>query len=393
MLIWKHLAFLALVLHPGSATENNCSSVYNRIPGEFFSIPIFKAIFIPVHPSTNPVPLPAVNSDLTVDCGPDIITLEVNQCTAQWAGFNYTGLAMNGQYNNSLCLGIMDSSVDPPVVRQIVDESPGSGVFSSFSSIQSVIITGFIDTPRTSEGVISYSTDLYYHFSCRYPLEYFINNTQIVASSVSVATKGNNGTFINTLSMSVYNDSDYNNPLVVPEAGLALRTKIFVEVKATNLSGSCNINSRTTVELNGRDLLSRFYFDAFRFVEHHSQQKSSLYLHCIVRLCEPTKCQELLNACNGNMRKRREVVEPFGSEASESSTVSVGPIFTRDNDAVDQASSPESGIGAQQGERSESNTGLAVGLVFGCGATVLLVLGSWFVVKKFWMGGRIGSFR
>ena len=51
------------------------------------------------------------------------------------------------------------------------------------------------------------------------------------------------------------------------------------------------------------------------------------------------------------------------------------------------------GIGAQQGERSESNTGLAVGLVFGCGATVLLVLGSWFVVKKFWMGGRIGSFR
>lgn len=117
MLIWKHLAFLALVLHPGSATENNCSSVYNRIPGEFFSIPIFKAIFIPVHPSTNPVPLPAVNSDLTVDCGPNIITLEVNQCTAQWAGFNYTGLAMNGQYNNSLCLGIMDSSVDPPVVR------------------------------------------------------------------------------------------------------------------------------------------------------------------------------------------------------------------------------------------------------------------------------------
>ncbi|XP_041947304.1 zona pellucida-like domain-containing protein 1 isoform X1 [Alosa sapidissima] len=401
MITWKQLAFLAFILHPGLASANNCSAVYDRIP---------------------------VNSDLTVDCGTNTITLEVNLCTVQWAGFNDTTLAMNGQHNNSLCLGIQDSTVDPPVVRfhlpvndsqenpcrtswQIVNEAAGSGIFSAFSNIQSVVITGFIVTPRSSEGIISYSTDLYYHFSCRYPLEYFINNTQIVASSVSVATKGNNGTFINTLSMSVYNDSGYNNPLVVPDSGLALRTNVYVEVKATNLTGSfnvmldhcfatpspynvsvseqydffigCNIASRTTVELNGLDLRSRFYFEAFRFVQHHSQQKSTLYLHCIVRLCEPTKCQELLNACSGNNgRRRRDVVEPFGAESPESTTVSVGPIFTRDNaDAVDQASAPESG--AQQGERSSSSTGLAVGLVFGCGASVLLVLGGWFVVKKY----------
>ena len=65
---------------------------------------------------------------------------------------------------------------------QIVDETPDpAGPFSGFSSIQSVIITGYIDTPRSDQGLISYSTDLYYHFSCRYPLEYLINNTQIVA--------------------------------------------------------------------------------------------------------------------------------------------------------------------------------------------------------------------
>lgn len=53
-----------------------------------------------------------------------------------------------------------------------------------------------------------------------------------------------------------------------------------------------------------------------------------------------------------------------------------------------------SGASAQQGERSQSNTGLAIGLVFGCGATVLLVLGSWFVVKKFLLtGSGIGLFR
>lgn len=125
-----------------------------------------------------------------------------------------------------------------------MDEPPDpKGPFSSFSSIQSVIITGYIDTPRSDQGLISYSTDLYYHFSCRYPLEYLINNTQIVAcvlfivqkithvtqkwylydlyyselwisklsfsfpcsSSVSVATSDNNGTFIDTLKMSVFN--------------------------------------------------------------------------------------------------------------------------------------------------------------------------------------------
>lgn len=52
------------------------------------------------------------------------------------------------------------------------------------------------------------------------------------------------------------------------------------------------------------------------------------------------------------------------------------------------------GASAQQGERSQSNTELAIGLVFGCGATVLLVLGGWFVVKKFVLtGSGIGLYR
>lgn len=63
-----------------------------------------------------------------------------------------------------------------------MDEAPDpTSPFSSFLNIQSVIITGYIDTLRSDQGIISYSTDLYYQFSCRYPLEYLINNTQIVA--------------------------------------------------------------------------------------------------------------------------------------------------------------------------------------------------------------------
>lgn len=34
-------------------------------------------------------------------------------------------------------------------------------------------------------------------------------------------------------------------------------------------------------------------------------------------------------------------------------------------------------------------TGLAVGMVFGSAAAVLLVLGGWFVLKKFYMAGGL----
>lgn len=52
-----------------------------------------------------------------VDCGTTVITLEVNLCSANWAGFNASGLALNGNHNISSCLGSVDTGVDPPVVR------------------------------------------------------------------------------------------------------------------------------------------------------------------------------------------------------------------------------------------------------------------------------------
>uniref|UniRef100_A0A673A9D7 Si:dkey-103g5.3 n=1 Tax=Sphaeramia orbicularis TaxID=375764 RepID=A0A673A9D7_9TELE len=293
------------------------------------------------------------NSDLSVDCGTTIISLEINYCTAKWSGFNYTNLALNGKHNTTECQGSLDTSVNPPVIRfqlpinQSQDNpSPDpTGPFSQFLSVQSVIITSFIDTPRSDQGVISYSTDLYYHFSCRYPLEYLINNTEIVAD--------NNGTFIKNLKMGVYNDSSFAFPLMMPSTGLELRTTVYVEVKAINLTGNfhvlldhcfgtptaynmtnteqhnfftgCSVDQRTVVLRNGLSTVARFNFEAFRFVQHRNQAKSSLYLHCILRLCEPDQCQSILAACNN--RKRRSVT-PFGEESSESATISVGPLYT-----------------------------------------------------------------
>ncbi|KAI3354286.1 hypothetical protein L3Q82_018819, partial [Scortum barcoo] len=347
MTLYLCLPLLVVLLQPALCLYN-CSSEYERTPD---------------------------NSDLAVECGSNMITLEINLCTAQWAGFNITELALNGNHNTSECLGSVDTSVNPPVIRyqlpvnhsqdnpcrqslQIVDEIPDpTGPFSSFLSIQSVIITGYIDTPRADQGLISYSTDLYYHFSCRYPLEYLINNTQIVASSVSVATRDNNGTFIDTLKMGVFNDTDYGHLLVVPSTGLELRTRIYVEVKAVNLTGNFNVlldhcfgtptpfnmshseqhnffvgcimNQRTSVTINGLSKVARFNFEAFRFVQHRDRAQSSIYLHCILRLCEPSKCQELLSVSNEVASERDEVNVP----------------------------------------------GLVVGVVFGSAAAVLLVLG------------------
>ncbi|TMS07881.1 Zona pellucida-like domain-containing protein 1 [Larimichthys crocea] len=358
-----------------------------------------------------------------------MITLEVNLCTAQWSGFNTSDLALNGNHNTTDCLGSIDTSVNPPVIRyelpvnhslnnpcrqslQIVDEAPDpSGPFSSFSSIQSVIITGYIDTPRSDQGVISYSTDLYYHFSCRYPLEYLVNNTEIVASSVSVATSDNNGTFIDTLKMAVFNDTDYSYPLTVPSTGLQLRTLVYVEVKAVNLTGNfnllldhcfgtptaynmthteqhnfftgCSVTERTSVTSNGVSKVARFNFEAFRFVQHRDQARSSIYLHCIMRLCEPNKCQELLNSCN---RRRKRSLAPFGKESTDSATVSAGPLYMAGEDRPSAAAYNDD----MESETDDLNvTGLVVGLVFGSAAAAMLVLGGWCVLKKFALTGGL----
>ncbi|XP_028276392.1 zona pellucida-like domain-containing protein 1 [Parambassis ranga] len=399
------LPLLAVLLQPALCLYN-CSSQYQRTPD---------------------------NSDLIVDCGTSMISLSINLCTAQWAGFNASDLALNGNHNNSECQGSLDTSVNPPIIRyqlpvnhsdanpcrqslQIVNEVPDpTGPFSSFLSIQSVIITGYIDTPRSDQGVISYATDLYYHFSCRYPLEYLINNTQIVASSVSVATSDNNGTFIDTLKMGVFNDSDYGFPVVVPPTGLELRTRIYAEVKAVNLTGNfyvlldhcfatpspynmsqseqhnfftgCSVDQRTTMTSNGISKIARFNFETFRFVQHRDQEKSSIYLHCILRLCEPNKCQELLSACRS---RRRRSLTPFGEESSESATVSVGPLYVARED-LSSAAAYSNNIAS---ERDDNNvTGLVVGVVFGSAAAALLVLGGWFVLKRFyWAGGLSHAF-
>lgn len=55
------------------------------------------------------------------------------------------------------------------------------------------------------------------------------------------------------------------------------------------------MEQRASVTSNGLSTASRFDFEAFRFVRHRDRPRSSIYVHCILRLCEPSRCRELLS--------------------------------------------------------------------------------------------------
>lgn len=57
--------------------------------------------------------------------------------------------------------------------------APGSGIFSDFSNIQTINISGVVRSQDPTTGIVTYNTELSYHYSCAYPLEYLINNTQV----------------------------------------------------------------------------------------------------------------------------------------------------------------------------------------------------------------------
>ena len=55
----------------------------------------------------------------------------------------------------------------------------GTGVFSDFSNIETVNISGMVRSHDITTGTVTYNAELKYYFSCAYPLEYLINNTRL----------------------------------------------------------------------------------------------------------------------------------------------------------------------------------------------------------------------
>ncbi|XP_062873115.1 zona pellucida-like domain-containing protein 1 [Trichomycterus rosablanca] len=304
--------------------------------------------------------------DISVYCGVQTITLKINFCPVLYSGYTNADLALNGHHSDAQCRGFINNNTFPTAVlfsvslstleacgnMLVVSTTQGYNAYGNMSQIQIGNISGYIDTPDPPT-IISYLPGLLYKFSCSYPLEYLVNNSQLASSSAAISVKDNNGTFVSTLSLILYNDSYFNQQLSVPMNGLALKTRVFAAVKATNLdrrwnilmdycyttpSGNpndeirydlffgCHKDPQTTVFENGKSQIGRFAFEVFRFVKHKNQKMSTVFLHCVTKLCRVDDCAMLMPICG--MRRKRE----DGTAAHVSTgdaVITAGPIITR----------------------------------------------------------------
>ncbi|KAJ0021997.1 hypothetical protein NQD34_009487 [Periophthalmus magnuspinnatus] len=270
-------------------------------------------------------------TDISVKCGTTYIELAIQICPVIYTGYNASLLILNHIKDDVACQSTVDTTVFPPVAkfRFPIKEGNacgsnfrttsalGTGAFSDFSQVQTVNISGIIRSYDPTIGTITYNAELKYYYSCAYPLEYLVNNTRVDVSSLSIAVKDKNGSFVSTLSMGLYKDLKYTTPLIIPAMGVELRTDIYVQVIATNLTAqyfvlldrcyasvspqptnstffnlfvSCSTDPLTTMLENGDSQKARFSFKAFRFIEQQNETVSTYYLHCITRLCERSAC-------------------------------------------------------------------------------------------------------
>lgn len=315
-------------------------------------------------------------TDIAVVCGTSSISLAVQVCPVIYTGYNETNLILNRMLDPA-CMATLDVSVSPPVARFsfpinmtnacgssfVTTSTPGTGIFSDFSNIQTVNVSGVIRSVDPTTGTITYNTELKYYYSCTYPLEYLVNNTQIAVSGSSIAVQDSNGSFISTLSMELFNDANYTRPLVMPQLGMELRTSVYVKVKATNLTRQyyvlldrcyasisplptnssyfnllvpCSKDPFTTIVENGESQCARFYFPAFRFIEQQNQTVSTYYLHCITRLCEKSTCSTFKQC---SKRRKRNAEDTSTVDISKTYTLSSAKIVTKAEGKVPNSAS------------------------------------------------------
>ncbi|KAJ3592341.1 hypothetical protein NHX12_007468 [Muraenolepis orangiensis] len=340
-------------------------------------------------------------TDISVQCGTSSIDLAVQICPVIYTGYNESLLILNHMLE-PVCRGTLDATADPPVARFNfplnmthacgsvfrTTSAPGTGIFSDFSNIQTVNISGVIRSSDPTTGTITYNAELKYYYSCAYPLEYLINNTQVDVSASSISVKDNNGSFISTLSMDLFSDANYTRGLVMPQLGLELRSTVYVQVKATNLTGQYNVlldrcyasisplpsNSSffnlfvpcsrdlfTTMVINGEGQYARFHFPAFRFIEQQNETVSTYYLHCITRLCEISTCSTFMQC---NTRRKRDTTATTAASAAanvitEEHTITSPEILTK----AETVQSKEEDLAGDQGHSSDVGLAVAVGVL------------------------------
>ncbi|XP_029029684.1 zona pellucida-like domain-containing protein 1 isoform X2 [Betta splendens] len=358
------------------------------------------------------------NSDIEVFCGSQTVELEILLCPIIYLEYNESMLALNSQFSMDKCKGTPDWVVDPPVIRfrffitekaiafcsskLTVIEEVGTGVFSDISSVQFINISGTVRSQDLNTAIVNYQQDLAYKFSCRYPLQYLMDNTDIQVAEVNLAVKDSTGTFVSALSMQIFSDSYYIDLLQIPPEGLEVRTRIYVEVKASNLTKrfnllldhcyatplpfaynitghdlfvGCDRDCETLIIVNGEQQEARFSFEAFRLLQNQGPV-STYYIHCATRLCVKTICPDLVENCttDSTLRKVRSITSKHITTVTDTATVSSGPITIRPDDGNLVASESTQTLQTETPKAFMNSILLAVSLIAGTIGTICLSL-------------------
>lgn len=341
---------------------------------------------------------PTRPTDISVTCGTTHIVVTIQVCPVIYSGYNESLLIMNNVLDPA-CRATLNVNATPPVAcfkfplnttnacgsAFTTISTSGTGVFSDYSSIQTVNVSGIVRSFDPTTGTVTYNTELKYYYSCAYPLQYLINNTQVDVTTSAIAIKDNNGSFISTLTMKLYSDVNYTQPMVIPSLGIQLRTSVYVEVKAVNLTGQynvlldrcyatisplpsnssyfnlfvpCSTGQLTSIITNGDTQSARFSFPAFRFTEQQNQTVSTYYLHCITRLCEISSCSSF-KVCSSNGRKRRDVA----TTSNPNSITDSYTVTTKITTQADSAATTGNPSAAQQKSSPTGGLGVAVGIL------------------------------
>uniref|UniRef100_A0A8D2ZSF9 Si:ch73-261i21.5 n=1 Tax=Scophthalmus maximus TaxID=52904 RepID=A0A8D2ZSF9_SCOMX len=251
-----------------------------------------------------------------VVCGSQMVDLQILLCPIYFNGYNESLLALNSVHSKHQCEGTADWAADPPVVRfnfSITEE----GITAYFSHVEYINISGMVCSEDPTAGAVTYHQEVMYRFSCRYPLQYLVNNTHMSVGTTCISLKH----VLPSLLLLAVQDNSYSSRLQIPLRGLELKTRIFVEVKASNLSNrfhvlldrcyatttpfpintphhdlfvGCDRDGQTVIALNGQQQEARFSFETFRFIETMDAIVSTYYLHCATRLCLNSFCSSVL---------------------------------------------------------------------------------------------------
>ena len=73
-----------------------------------------------------------------------------------------------------------------------------------------------------------------------------------------------------------------------------LTSSVFMLCVFVLLWHSCYKDPQTTVFENGKSQMGRFSFEVFRFVKHRHQKMSTVFLHCVTKLCRADDCIMLM---------------------------------------------------------------------------------------------------